>query len=126
MTGLSSAFLLVSNLARSVHFYRELLGRSPASEDMRHARFELGPISLTIHEDLTPAEVSVWKIDPEPERRGWGAYLTFLTDDLEETYRRLVGIGAEILTTPNVTPWGTRTFTTKDPDGYLLELCQRG
>jgi len=88
VTGLPHVFLLVSDLSRSVHFYRELLGRSPASEDMRHARFELGPISLTIHEDLTPAEVSVWRVDPEPERRGWGVYLTFPTDDLLELCQR--------------------------------------
>ena len=126
VTGLSHIFLLVSRLGRSVHFYRELLGRPPASEDARHARFELGPISLTVHEDLAPAELLTWKVDAVPERRGWGVYLTFPTDDLEQAQKKLVEIGAKILTTPNVTPWGTRMFTAKDPDGYLLELCQRG
>ena len=66
VTGLSHVFLLVSQLGRSVHFYRELLGRPPASEDARHARFELGPISLTIHEDLAPGEVLAWTVDPVP------------------------------------------------------------
>ena len=125
VTGLSHVFLLVSDLARSVHFYRQLLERAPASADARHARFELGPISLTIHEDLTPTELSLWRVDPVPERRGWGVYLTFPTDDLDQAHKKLVEIGAKILTTPNVTPWGTRMFTAKDPDGYLLELCQR-
>lgn len=125
VSGLSQVFLLVSHLDRSVRFYRELLGRRPASEDARHARFDLGPISLTIHEDLTAAEVSIWGVDPVPERRGWGVYLTFPTDDLDETHRRLAEFGAQILTTPKVAPWGTRMFTAKDPDGYLLELCQR-
>jgi len=125
VTGLSHVFLLVSDLARSVQFYRQLLERVPVSEDTRHARFELGKVSLTVHEDLTPAELSAWKVDALPERRGWGVYLTFPTDDLEEAYRRLARTGAEILTTPKVTPWGTRMFTAKDPDGYLLELCQR-
>jgi len=125
VTGLSHVFLLVSQLGRSIRFYRELLEQAPASQDARHARFDLGPISLTIHEDLTPAELSAWKVDALPERRGWGVYLTFPTDDLEEAYRRLPRTGAEILTTPKVTPWGTRMFTAKDPDGYLLELCQR-
>lgn len=125
VTGLSHVFLLVSRLERSVHFYRELLGRLPASEDARHARFDLGPISLTIHEDLTAAEVSTWRVDPAPERRGWGVYLTFPTQDLEGTYRRLAALGAELLTAPKLTPWGTRMFTAKDPDGYLLELCQQ-
>jgi len=125
VTGFSRVLLLVSQLGRSVHFYRELLGRPPASEDPRHARFELGQVSLTIHEDLTPAEVSAWKVDAVPERRGWGVYLTFPTDDLEKTYRRLADIGGEILTTPQTTSWGTRMFLAKDPDGYLLELSER-
>ncbi len=125
VTCLSHVFLLVSNLARSVQFYRELLQRGPASEDERHARFDLGPISLTLHEDLTQAEISIWKVDPVPQQRGWGVYLTFPTDDLEATYRKLTRIGAEILSKPQETPWGTRMFTAKDPDGYLLELSQR-
>ena len=125
VTGLSHVFLLVSDLARSVQFYRQLLARVPVSEDTRHARFELGKVSLTVHEDLTPAELSAWKVDALPERRGWGVYLTFPTDDLEEAYNTMKERGAEILTPPMATPWGTRMFTAKDPDGYLLELCQR-
>ena len=125
VTGLSHVFLLVSDLARSVQFYRQLLERVPVSEDARHARFELGKVSLTIHEDLAPGEVLAWTVDPVPERRGWGVYLTFPTDDLERAHEKLAGIGAKILTTPRRTPWGTRMFLVKDPDGYLLELSER-
>ncbi len=60
-----------------------------------------------------------------PERRGWGVYLTFPTDDPERAYNVLIGIGAEILTAPTATPWGTTMFLVKDPDGYLLEISQR-
>ncbi len=125
LTGLSRVFLVVGDLARSVQFYQRLLERAPASEDARHARFDLGPISLTIHEDLTPAEVSLWRVDPMPARRGWGVYLTFPTADLEGTYQKLMGIGAEILTTPRATSWGSTMFIVKDPDGYLLEISQQ-
>jgi len=125
VTGLSQVFLLVSDLSRSIHFYRQLLDRDPTSQDTRHARFDLDHASLTIHEDLTPAEILAWKIDPVPERRGWGVYLTFPTEDLDQAHRKLVAIGADILTTPRPTPWGTRMFLVKDPDGYLLELSER-
>jgi catechol 2,3-dioxygenase-like lactoylglutathione lyase family enzyme len=124
LTGLSHVFLLVSDLARSVQFYRKLLGRSPISQDARHARFGLGATSLTIHEDLTPAEVSAWKVDPVPENRGWGVYLTFSTDNLEGASRTLTDMGAEILATPRTTHWGT-VMIAKDPDGYLLEISQQ-
>ena len=125
VTGLPDVFLLVSDLSRSVQFYRKLLERAPASEDARHARFDLDQASLTIHEDLTPAEASAWKVDPIPQRRGWGVYLTFPTDDLEEAYKTMKELRAEILTPPMATPWGTRMFTAKDPDGYLLEISQQ-
>jgi len=107
VTGLSHVFLLVSDLARSVHFYRQLLERAPASADARHARFELGQVLLTLHEDLAPAELLAWKVDAVPERRGWGVYLTFPTDDLEQAHKKLVEIGAKILTTPGE-PLGAR------------------
>jgi catechol 2,3-dioxygenase-like lactoylglutathione lyase family enzyme len=125
VTGLSHVFLLVSDLARSVQFYRQLLERAPASEDTRHARFELGKVSLTIHEDLAPGEVLAWTVDPVPERRGWGVYLTFPTDDLDQTHRKLDAIGAEILTTPRLILWGVRMFLVKDLDGYVLEISQQ-
>ena len=125
VSGLSQVFLLVSDLARSLLFYRELLERAPVSEDARHARFDLGPISLTIHEDPTPAETSIWRVDPVPERRGWGVYLTFPTADLEGTYAKLTRIGAELLTAPGATPWGAVMFIVRDPDGYLLEISQQ-
>jgi len=122
---LSQVFLLVSDLARSVHFYRTLLEREPASEDARHARFDLSPLSLTLHEDLRPDERTTWRVDPAPERRGWGVYLTFATSDLESTYGKLTGLGAEIVTAPKATSWGAWMFIVKDPDGYLLEISQR-
>jgi len=125
VTGLSQVFLLVGDLARSIRFYRELLGRPPAAEDDRHARFALGSISLTVHADLTPPEASRWRVDPIPERRGWGVYLTLLTDDLERTHSSLEQIGAEVVAPIARTPWGSHMCIVKDPDGYLLELCQR-
>jgi predicted enzyme related to lactoylglutathione lyase len=125
LTGLSRVFLLVSNLARSIQFYQGLLERAPASQDARHARFDLGPITLTIHEDLMPEEISLWRVDPMPARRGWGVYLTVPTPDLEGTYEKVTAIGAEILTNPRTTPWGSMMFIVKDPDGYLLEISQR-
>ncbi len=125
ISGLTQVFLLVRDLARSVHFYQTLLGRAPVSQDERHGKFDLGPISLTVHEDLIPSEKAMWRVDPMPERRGWGVYLTFRTDDLQGIYTALTGIGAEILTTPGATPWGTTMFLVKDPDGYLLEISRR-
>ncbi len=124
VTGLSRVFLLVSDLGRSVAFYRELLGRAPTSEDAQHARFDLDRISLIVHQDLTNAEASTWRIDAVPECRGWGVYLTFATDDLERACRRLTELGAEILIPPRAAPWATRMLIAKDPDGYLLELSE--
>jgi catechol 2,3-dioxygenase-like lactoylglutathione lyase family enzyme len=124
VTGLFRVFLLVSDLGRSVDFYRELLGRAPTTEDAQHARFDLDRISLTVHQDLKPAEASAWRIDAVPEHRGWGVYLTFATDDLEHAFGKLAEIGAEILIPPRAAAWATRILIAKDPDGYLLELSE--
>jgi catechol 2,3-dioxygenase-like lactoylglutathione lyase family enzyme len=126
VTDLFRVFLLVSDLERSVAFYRELLGRAPTNQDAQHARFDLDRISVTVHQDLAGSEASAWHIDPVPERRGWGVYLTFATDDLEHAFGRLAQIGAEILIPPRAAPWATRMLIAKDPDGYLLELSERG
>lgn len=82
VTGLSHVFLLVSDLARSVQFYRKLLDRAPTSEDARHAGFELGPISLAVHEDLMPAEAlqqtiasNAWPRSFRPASMPWAVEL---------------------------------------------------
>jgi predicted enzyme related to lactoylglutathione lyase len=46
----------------------------------------------------------------------------FNVDDVDAEYRRLLPLGAEMLTEPTTHPWGARSFQFKDPDGNILNF----
>jgi len=48
--------------------------------------------------------------------------LSFNVDDVDAEYRRLLSLGAEMLTQPTTHPWGARSFQCKDPDGNILNF----
>ena len=48
--------------------------------------------------------------------------LSFIVDDLDAEYKRLLLLGAKILNEPTNHPWGARSFQFKDPDGNILNF----
>lgn len=46
----------------------------------------------------------------------------FSVDDVDDEYRRLMRIGAEMMNQPTTHPWGARSFQFKDPDGNILNF----
>lgn len=46
----------------------------------------------------------------------------FNVDDVDEEYKRLLTLGAEMLNEPTTHPWGARSFQFKDPDGNILNF----
>ena len=46
----------------------------------------------------------------------------FNVDDVDEEYKRLLPLGAEMLNKPTTHPWGARSFQFKDPDGNILNF----
>lgn len=45
-----------------------------------------------------------------------------MVPDLDEAYQQLVARGIRPRGRPRVKPWGERTFTVADPDGFALEF----
>ena len=48
----------------------------------------------------------------------------FHTDDLDASFERVSGAGAEIVQEPTDQPWGTRDFAVRDPSGNLVRIDQ--
>ncbi len=142
--GTSHIAIGVSNMARSLHFYRDLLGlkvtRDDPNEDpggkgkrTRHGvylRWEDGPDAsfIVLSED----------------RPSWGQALkvhqigihhfAFWVDDLEATFETIKAAGVPVLVPPTLVDSvgygeaaGQKILTTlfKDPDGTVIQLDQR-
>lgn len=118
--------LNVSELHRSLSFYREAFGidfhtgtNEPASDPWyggHHAAFSWTDAAF-LHFALFPAAA--------PERPvSRDAQIGFDVAAVSVAHARAVAAGAEVVHEPREEPWGT-TSRYRDPDGNLVSLTQR-
>jgi catechol 2,3-dioxygenase-like lactoylglutathione lyase family enzyme len=133
----------VSDLDRSVAFYRDLLGCEviatqekqggylaaivgypDAHVRMAHLRAPGGGHVLELFQYLAPRGA---RIEAEPRNVGV-SHLCFLTDDLPGLYERLRDAGVDVVSPPVAVDTGINTggygLYLRDPDGILVELFQ--
>ena len=142
--GVDNFAFAVSNLDRSLEFYRDLLGLEVILRkvwDEEYVRKMVGYPSSSLdiallrlpgddsailelieyqHPRGTPRDIQL----PTPGN----AHMTFLDDDLDGTYRRLREAGVEFISEPVAITVGPSTGRTavymRDPDNIFLELIQ--
>jgi len=127
---LSTCFVQVHDPDLALTFYRDALGlelrNDVARDDFRWitvgAASQPGvAIVLTNYLNGSPADV-----DALAALVAKGALngVHFHSDDLDATFERLRGAGAEIVQEPAEQPWGTRDCAVRDPSGNLLRIDQ--
>jgi catechol 2,3-dioxygenase-like lactoylglutathione lyase family enzyme len=145
-SGVRSVAVTVSDLARSVAFYSDVLGfrKLDEREDagtaeerldgifgvrVRRARMALGDETIVLTEFLVPKGRDV-PADSRANDR-WFQHLAIVVSNMDEAYARLRAHGVRYASTePQRLPdWnhnaaGIRAFYFRDPDGHFLELIQ--
>ena len=133
--------IVVSDLEKSLRFYRDLLGLKVVrvmresgeyidnmlalenvqvttvkmSADSGSALIEL--LEFKSHPHETPAKRKVYSIGP--------SHVAFTVDNLDAVYRRLVEAGVSCNAAPQLSPDGYAKVTfCQDPDGTLVELVE--
>jgi catechol 2,3-dioxygenase-like lactoylglutathione lyase family enzyme len=126
----SQCFVLVHDPELALAFYRDTLGlelrNDVARGDFRWITVGSGSqpgvaIVLTNYLNGSPADQ-----DALAALLAKGALngVHFHTDDLEATFQKVSGDGAEIVQEPTDQPWGTRDFAVRDPSGNLVRIDQ--
>ncbi len=123
----TSAFLYVRSIEKSVEFYREALGATLAQ---KHAQEDGGPATLAIMKlgdfsiMLHVAEES--DLNLEESKPGVGIHLQFRVADVDAAYARACNAGyySRVSDGPIDQEWGWREFAIKDPDGYIWSVYQ--
>jgi lactoylglutathione lyase len=116
--------LFVSELARSVDFYRSVLGFEVERHQQDYASVRNGSAALGL--------VPVTKL-PESDgpgftqaqlagHRGAGVEIVLEVDDLSATAARVTAAGYPMSEPPQRRPWGLTDFRLFDPDGYYLRI----
>jgi len=119
--------LNVSDLDRSLDFYRDILG-VPVRETAHDAELD-DPWFGGRHAacSWTDGAYLHFAIYPsrEPERpTSKSAQIGFNVDDFDAVHRRLANTGVEIVQVPRTEPWG-RTARYLDPDDNIVSITER-
>jgi lactoylglutathione lyase len=108
------AILQVSDLRRSLRFYRDLLGFEltysfPSEDDPRFVFLEIegGKLGLgAADEPVESVSTSIW----------------VYTNDVDVAVGELRAAGARVVADPADQPWGERLASVADPDGYVVHI----
>jgi catechol 2,3-dioxygenase-like lactoylglutathione lyase family enzyme len=118
--------LVVADLARSVAWYRDVLGAEVVGEyggTSAVLRFVGCWLLLVTGGEPTADKPTVtMTAPPDPDRAS--AELIVAVPDCREAHAELVRRGARFLAEPVEYAWEIRAFF-RDPDGHLFEISQR-
>ncbi len=123
----TSAFLYVEDIVKSIEFYNEVVGAEVSqvhSEeedgDITLAVLRIGNFSLMLH----PQEGHEDEFDDQ--RLGVGLHLQLRVDDVNAFHQHCLDEGALLSVSgdPVDQTWGWREFALKDPDGYVWSVYQ--
>ena len=119
------AILAVSDVARSLAFYRDRLGFAVEAvyEDPPYATLTRAGTRVSLAEQGHAAEdrPGVEMIAPRDPAR-LAAILVLEVADCLRAHRELSGAGVPFLAPPYSPPWGGHRCFAVDPDGNLIEL----
>lgn len=147
LKGIIHAGLTVTDLERSVAFYRDILGltylgememEGPETERLfqqKDCKARVAYLNGSPELAAPPVEL-IQFVGQEPERQAGNLFRTsiselcFAVEDIDREYLRLKDLGVEFLSEPQTfdsTEYGfgkSRAVYLRDPDGIVLELLQ--
>jgi lactoylglutathione lyase len=120
-SGISAITLFVEDLAATLAFYEDIFGLSVHSEDPESCAFMLGNILVNLLvEPAVPELISPAAL--VPRAAGSRAVVALIVEDVDVTCAELTARGADPLNVPTDRPWGIRTASLIDPNGYDREI----
>ena len=112
----------VSDLERSLGFYREKLGFRSVFQEPDFAIVALGNafVMLATPDEAWWPNVKAW-LTSGP--RGVGLNIRIMVDDVDAMYERAVASGARFVLEIGDRDYGLRDFMISDPDGFVLRFA---
>jgi len=113
--------VLTTDLARSVAFYRDVLGLVAVFEADWYVQFQAPG------QPVVQLALIVSGHDSVPERfhaQASGVVISFEVDDVDERWQAAADAGGEMIVDVRDEPWGQRHFVTVDPDGLMIDVVQ--
>ena len=113
MAEFNYVIVFVSGMARSVAFYRDVLGLRLQSESHKWTEFETPGVTLALHLADAPSGAAV-AANAIPAGR---CHLGFSVEDIDAFHQAMVARGVPCLQSPQEEDFGGRLAGYADPDG---------
>jgi catechol 2,3-dioxygenase-like lactoylglutathione lyase family enzyme len=120
---ISAITLFVEDLDAARAFYETAFGLPVHFGDPQSAVFKFGDTFINLLVEPAVPELISPAVSA-PRRAGSRVVLTLVVDDVDETCVGLVDRGIELLNGPMDRPWGIRTASFIDPNGYIWEIAE--
>jgi catechol 2,3-dioxygenase-like lactoylglutathione lyase family enzyme len=120
---ISAITLFVDDLDAAKTFYQEVFGLPIYFEDPDSAVFKFGDtlvnllVESAVPELISPAALA-------PTSAGSRVQFTIAVDDVDALCAELVARDVALLNGPMDRPWGVRTASFIDPNGYIWEIAK--
>ncbi|GMU53413.1 hypothetical protein DYH09_30105 [bacterium CPR1] len=117
--------VMVTDMQRSVAFYRDVLGLTLRFESPGWSEFSTGPTTLVLHGWGDPEPVPHLTELPARPTAGTCSF-GFYVSDLQAAFAELVARGVKVLKPPtNLEDFGFWAAIVLDPDGTTISLAQK-
>ena len=121
-TKLDYAMVVVSDMARSVTFYRDTLGIPMKFESPDWTEFNTGTTTLALHGGGVPQQRSG---SPNGGKAAGSCSIGFNVEDLDKTYEELQAKGVRFVMPPTEQPGeGIKLAVAIDPDGLTISFAE--
>jgi len=115
-----AVWLAVTDLEKSIAFYRDTLGLPLKSTEEGFADFKIKGAEVALGTKEMIEKTTGQKIiigGPRHLILGWDA-----VEDVDKLYKELKAKGVRFLTKLKTQPWGQRVAYFTDPDGHIWEI----
>jgi len=117
-----SIVLMVSDLGRSIEFYRDKLGMAVRYKNKGFVALDAGTVPLQLESLDEAAKTFGTEALLAEQQAGHRLALTVRVEDVDATYRELKDKGVKFIKAPTDMPWGHRNADFVDPDGNIWVL----
>ena len=117
-----SIVLVVSDIQRSIEFYRDKLGMPVKYKSKGFVALDAGIVPLQLEALNQATEMFGAEAVLAEQEAGRRLALTVRVEDVDATYRELKDKGVRFIKAPTDMPWGHRNADFVDPDGNIWIL----
>lgn len=120
-TKVGTVILLVSDMERSVRFYKELLGLPVKTKTQSPDWVEFFNRETTL--SLHAIKKTTTNVDRRDTKLGTGTLVGFMVSDIDTTVQFLKENNVQFFKEPREEPFGKHAII-EDPDGHLISIAQ--